>query len=153
MELLLKITIHIDSKYLAENLNEYLKEKIIDKVSGTCVKEGLILPDSINIEKRSIGRYRGAQFNGQMEFDVIYKATVINPAIDEIIEAKVNNINKYGLMATAPYMRILVPHQYNPKPEIVEKYKADDDIKIRVKGKKFKLNDTEIIVLGSIHED
>lgn len=150
MDLLIKEEIHLPSHFLAKDFEDHIKERLNNRLGGKCRKEGLIVPSSIEIIKRSAPVYDDAQFHGQMKFRVVLKAQVINPAIDEELECKVVNINKMGITCRREYMNILVPHELNPDPAVAEKIKVDDEVKVKVKGKRFKPGDTEIIVIGII---
>lgn len=150
MEFILDTIVRLPCDRMDAGMDESIREIIAMKNEGKCTKVGYIYPDSIEIIKTSMGKYEGSQFDGKMHFNVIYKAKVLNPAIDEIISAEVVNINKFGIMAKSDPLVILMPHQYNPEPEIAERVRVGDNVNVKVKGKKFNIGEDQITVIGHI---
>ena len=61
----------VQSKYLNENIDEYINNYIKTNVENYCVHEGYIKPDSVKILKKSVGILLGSRFTGDITYNVV----------------------------------------------------------------------------------
>lgn len=141
---------------LGRNMNDILSYHIQKKFQGTCSHHGYILENSIEIEKYSAGKIIDLSLNGDIEYNVTYKAVVCNPIIGSIIDIEVINKNKFGILGKAnvlwrntkyDVLEIIVPEHISNE---ISGYNVGDKCKIEVLGRKFELNDKKISVIGKI---
>lgn len=131
---------------IREGLKDCILEKLTKKFEEVCTYHGLIRKDSIEIHKYSLGQVRTFSLNGDVIYNVMYKAQVCNPAIGSIIRAKITNMNKFGILAEAlEVLEIIVP-----RDEDMAIHNIGDEITISIIGKKFELGDTKISIVGKI---
>jgi DNA-directed RNA polymerase subunit E'/Rpb7 len=142
----------IKSKYLNENIDEYINNYLKSNIEGKCIDEGYVEPDSIKIIKKSIGSILGSRFTGDVTYDIIYTANVCNPISGNIIGCKVKFINKLGILATNGPITITIPKQLHNDLDF-EYIKIGDDIRIEVIAKKYSLNQKEIKIVAKIWND
>lgn len=140
----------IKSKYLNENIDEYINNYLKSNIEGKCIDEGYVEPNSIKVIKKSIGLILGSRFTGDVTYDIIYNANVCNPVTGNIINCKVKFINKLGILATNGPITITIPKQLHNDLDF-EHIKVDDTIKIEVIAKKYSLNQKEIKIVAKIY--
>jgi len=143
----------IYSKYLDENIDNYIHNFLKNKIEGKCVDEGYIKPDSIKIIKKSIGALLGSRFTGDITYNILYTADISNPVIGNIIDCKVKFINKLGILGNNGPITIIVSKQFHDSNDLINKIKEGDIIKVEVIAKKFYLNDTEIKIVAKLWDE
>ncbi len=143
----------VASKFLNENIDEYIESYLKSKVEGLCIDEGYIKSDSIKILKKSVGMLLGSKFNGDITYDVAYTADICNPVIGNLIDCKVKFINKLGILGNNGPITIIVGKQFHVNDEDINNIKENDIIKVEVIAKKFSLNDREIKVIAKLWND
>jgi DNA-directed RNA polymerase subunit E'/Rpb7 len=164
------VTSHLNNKIrikpsqLGYNIEDVILTILQGKYEGKCTEHGYIKPRSIKIEKFSAGYVQAFTLNGDIIYNVIYKAEVCNPSIGNIVSAVVVNMNKFGILAEA-YVD-LGPHTKIPVLEIIvaknminvdneqniESISINQEINVEILGKKYELNDKKISIVGRIIE-
>ena len=147
---LLTKKIHIESRYLDENIDNYIEKYLKNKVEGSCIDEGYIEPDTVKIITKSVGSLLGSRFTGDVTYNIAYSANVCNPVIGNVIDCKVKFINKVGILGNNGPLTILVPRQIQDENDNINKINENDIIKVEVIAKKFYLNSKEIKIVGKI---
>ena len=143
----------IEPKYLNKNIEKYILNNLKFNLEGKCIKEGFVLPDSIKIVRRSVGKTYGCDFSGNIVYDIVYSAKICNPAENDIISCVIKNINKLGVLAENGPLSIIIAKQYHQDKSIFKNIEIGDYINIKVLGKKFELNDFKISVIGQIVQE
>jgi DNA-directed RNA polymerase subunit E'/Rpb7 len=144
--------INVKSKFLNENIDNYIFQYIKDKVEGLCIYEGYVKPDTVKIIKRSVGMLLGSRFTGDISYDVVYTAQVCNPVVGNIIDCKVKFINKLGILGHNGPISIIIGKQLQ-KNDDFNHINIDDTIKVEVIAKKFSLNDKEIKIVARLYNE
>lgn len=146
VETILSDKICLSPLMIREGLKDSLLEKLVSKFENVCTYHGFIRRESIEIHKYSMGQVRTFSLNGDVVYNVMYKAQVCNPAIGSIMKAKIVNMNKFGFLAEAlGVLEIIVPREDN-----LSSYQIGDEITICVQGKKFELGDLKISIVANI---
>jgi ribA/ribD-fused uncharacterized protein len=150
---ILTYTTSITPSEINKNINQTLKNKIINDVEGKCINGGYVKKNSIKIISRSTGQLLVSQFNGDIIYHIKYSADLCNPLEDAIIKGEVVNINKMGILASGGEddpkpLSILVAKQHHINNENFDKIKVGDKIKVKVLGKRFEFGDSQINIIG-----
>ena len=95
---------------LCRNFEDFIANRLKDKVEGINSREGYIKPNSTIITRRSNGEFRGNHTTGQITFNIEYVAEVCRPFRGDVVTAYVENINKNGLMARKGPL-VLIAHK------------------------------------------
>lgn len=144
--------------------NQYrkiLEDKLRFQKEGKCSKYGFIRPKSIEILKVSPGKTRMVSLNGDVVFDVQFKADVCNPVPGLILKGRVSNMNKFGLLIACsanvdgksiPVVEIIVTKQAIGIQNKVDlnSLTIGNEVFVEILGKKFELNDSKISAIGRI---
>jgi len=147
---LLTKRIVVESKYLDENIDNYIEKYIKRKTEGLCIDEGYVQPETVKILKRGVGVLYGSRFTGDITYEIAYSAEVCNPMVGNIIECKVKFINKLGVLGNNGPITIIVGKQFHENSNDLDKIKVGDIVKVEVIAKKFYLNDKEIKIIAKI---
>lgn len=162
---LLKERIKLEPKYLTQSYKEEVLNRLKQKVEGICTKHGYIRKNSIELYKVVPGVVEVTSLNGNVIFEVAFHADVCNPLVGTIIKsAKVVNLNRFGILAEARMTEdkfatsvleiIIAKNSVNIVSEVdLESINIGDDINVEVVGKKIKIGDRKISVIGKVVKD
>jgi DNA-directed RNA polymerase subunit E'/Rpb7 len=154
---ILQDKVKIPAKYLSKNRNDYILQKLKQN-ENKCSKHGFIKENTIEIIEISLGNIDYTGFQGSVIYNVKYKAKVCNPLIGSIINARVDNTNKFGLLCCVKnenntnILEIIIPKKsINIQSDIdLEQFSIGDNITINLLGKKFHINDKSISGIGTV---
>jgi DNA-directed RNA polymerase subunit E'/Rpb7 len=152
-ETIIKQRVIIQAKYLNNKINNYLIQYLKKKFEGKCISEGYIQHDTIEIINKSIGALNGSRFTGDISYEVLFKAKICNPLVNNIIECQVKFINKLGLLCNNGPITIIVGRQFHNNQKLLDQINIDDIIKVSIIDKKFSLNDNRIEVTARLSDD
>lgn len=152
-ELVLKERIIIEPKYLNNKINQTLVDRLKNKIEEKCISEGYVKKNSIEVIKKGLGLLKGSQFNGNINYELLYKAHICNPKVGSIIQAKVKFINKLGVLAKNGPLTIIVGRQFHSDPNIFDEINPDDVLDVEVIASKFSLDDKEIKIIAKLKLD
>jgi DNA-directed RNA polymerase subunit E'/Rpb7 len=152
-ESIIKQRIIIHAKYLNNKINEYILTFLKNKFEGRCISEGYIQENTIEIINKSIGYMNGSRFTGDVTYDILYKAKICNPLVNNIIECQVKFINKLGLLCNNGPITIIVGRQFHNNQKLLDVINVGDIIKVSIIDKKFSLNDKIIEVTARLTTD
>lgn len=134
----------------AEDLNKYMEEVIEKEISGKCIVEGYIKPNSIIILSYS----NGIQENQNIKFQVVFECLVCNPSEGQLINCVAKNITKAGIRAEVEDeytpLIIFIARDHNYLNKLFSTIKPEQQITVRIIGSRFELNDLKISIVGEI---
>ena len=133
-----------------KNIEETLKRIIAASIEGKCISEGYIKPDSIKLITYSCGLVKGSS----VLFEIVFECIVCCPVEGMYINCIAKNITKAGIRAElsdniSPVV-IFVARDHNYLSTKFSSIQENDNIKIRVIGQRFELNDTYISIIGEL---
>ena len=131
---------------------QYNLEQRIKKIEGKCNKEGFVKPNSINILSYSAGEL----YSDKVVFHVLFECFICRPVEGMVINCNAKNITKAGIRAEikghfSPVI-IFISRDHHLKHKTFSKIKENDDIIIRVIGKRYELNDEYISIIGELYK-
>lgn len=153
------ITIQLNPKdiFKTKNIDNLINFTLKSKLENVCGKYGYVLPDSVNIIKRSIGKLVIHDGVSMIQYNLTYKMNTIYPNKGDVYDAVINNITKMGIISYSTShetddikdspLLIITPHPYI---EDISIYKPGMKIKIEVLDKRIKYRSKQIQVVGKI---
>jgi len=108
---LVKVKINLDPCDLGKDYEKKIHAKIIKTYGDKCYLNGFIKSSSIEIVKIENGVRRGSHLHGFLTFNVEFSALFCIPKRDTKIVCRIKQINKFGIMANAYPMDVIVPRQ------------------------------------------
>ena len=142
----------IPMKNVGEGVAIVIENIIKTKYEGKCIQEGFIKPGSSKILTYSSGELVA----DNVVFEVVFECLVCCPVEGMHISCVAKNITKAGIRAevesgteSSPVI-IFIARDHHYKNKNFSKIKEDDNIRIRVIGQRFELNDPNISILGEL---
>jgi DNA-directed RNA polymerase subunit E'/Rpb7 len=140
----------LSSKDMEGNINKTIERKLKEKYEGVCISDGYVKKGSIKLLKRDVGVITSINFRGLTKFKATYSVEICNPVKNNIISATIKDMNLIGLIAESHPMSIIIVKDYHEDQSVFDNLQIGDTINVKVIMKKYKLNDTEITVIGSL---
>jgi len=145
-------TVHLAITNIGRNLDNTLKNIISHNIEGKCISEGYIKPESVNL----ISYSNGVQNGYNIVFEVVIECQTCNPVEGMIIPCIAKNITKAGIRASVSDennpLVIFVARDHNYLSKVFSDIEENQEIKIRVIGQRYELNDKYISVIGELIE-
>ena len=148
---IIKKTIVLEPNYHSGNINDNILKKIKDEFEAKCIEEGYVKEDSCKITKRSLLKLVPNVLNGYMYTDVRIKADICLPIKGNIIDCKVEKINKMGLISTEGPLSIVVPRSFHKDKDAFKDIEIGSAIVIEVIGARFDINWDHIDVISKLY--
>lgn len=154
---ILSTKVKIKADQLNKNFKVYLLQKLKKEYEGIFTKFGLVKTDTIELHKISIGKLEQNSFEGNIIYNVLFKAEICNPTIGSIILCTIQNINDFGILCAAKdnnnsIIEVIVPKKSEAIISDIDlsSLNINDSVFVEILGKKPKLNDTKIRCIGKI---
>jgi DNA-directed RNA polymerase subunit E'/Rpb7 len=153
--------IKLEPTHLTIDFRDEILKRLKIKLEGKYTKHGYIKEDTINIHKILPGNVDLIGLNGTVIYMIYFHADVCNPLIGTIVNAKVINLNKFGILTSALYENnnsvleiIIAKNSVNIISDSnLDEIKINDIVKVEILGKKVKFNDTKIYAIGRVIKD
>lgn len=159
-ELEQEITLH--PSFFGPRIKEYLINKLLEDVEGTCNGQFYII---CVMDAYEISEGRIVPSSGNAEFTVRYRAVVFRPFKGEVVDAIVNSVNKMGFFGSVGPLPLFVSSKFIPSEikfdanatppqytdgadQVIEK-----DTHIRVKLMGIRSDVGSLFAVGSVKED
>ena len=124
-----------------KSIDDILLEKVRLELENKCSKHGFVIPGSINILARSMGRVENGRFTGAYVYHVQAKGRVLTPADGFIVEGVVQKKNKMGMYVFhRDAFRIMVPRDLHLGSEEYESVQVGQTISVMLKKSRFCLS-------------
>ena len=142
--------VELSIEFVDRNTKETLRKKLSHRLEGTCCSHGYVKPNSLTI----INFSAGVVLNDYIQFTCTIEMFVCLPTEGMVIECQAKNITKAGIRAElsdniSPVV-IFVARDHNYLSTKFSSIQENDNIKIRVIGQRFELNDTYISIIGEL---
>tara|TARA_B100000424_G_C22931634_1_gene495561 strand:+ start:328 stop:1239 length:912 start_codon:yes stop_codon:yes gene_type:complete len=142
----------LDFKEVNKNIKTIIEQKLKSKYEKKCNIKGYVKNNSIKVINFSSGALRG----GRIEFTILFQYKVCYPVEGTIINCKVKNVTKAGIRAEiveknepTPLV-IFIARDHNNNNDDFITIKEDENIDVKIIGKRFELNDSYISVIGEL---
>jgi DNA-directed RNA polymerase subunit E'/Rpb7 len=149
-QILITKRLPISINNIGNSIKETLEKAIAFQVEGKCIVEGYIKPNTVDIVTFSSGLVMGST----VMFDVVFQCYVCSPVEGMHINCVAKHINKAGIRAevneTPTPVVIFIARDHNYTSPLFSQIKENDDIKVRVIGQRFELNDKYISIIAEL---
>ena len=144
--------VFLDFKYVDQNIKTTLANILSKDIEGKCNIEGYIKPKSISIISYSCGILKAETIT----FDVVFECLICFPVEGMRINCVVKDITKAGIRAELPdndkTLMIFIARDHHYNNQKFSAIKVDEQIKVKVLGQRFELNDTFISIIAELLE-
>ena len=145
--------IYLKPADLNNKIDDIIMRKLCKKVEGKCIRVGYVVPNSVKILTRSLGIINNSNFDGITMYKVGFSVDVCNPAIGEIIQCQIHNIDKSQFICyvdspeTSPLEIYLFKHHHVGNVDFAN-LKNGDIVNVKVGGSKWEYHDNRIITIA-----
>lgn len=151
-QLLITRTVPINITHIGDTIKATLEKAIASQIEGKCIVEGFIKPQSVEVITFSSGLVMGSN----IIFEVVIQCEVCSPVEGMHIKCIAKHINKAGIRAeineTPSPVVIFIARDHNYASPLFAEVKENDEIKVKVIGQRFELNDKYISIIAEIIE-
>lgn len=148
--MLINQTINVECKNVDNNLSTTLLNIVKNNISGKCINEGYVKPDTISIVNYSNGIVK----SNIIEFLVTIECSICNLVEGSEIECVAKNITKAGIRAELNMdinpVTIFVARDHHYINHLFNKVDENDYIIVKIIGQRFELNDTNICCIAEL---
>lgn len=151
--------VHIRFSYIGNNIQENLQKQLEEELEGKCISEGFVKNGTIKIINYSSGVIKA----DKVIFRVSVECDICKPVEGMIMKAKITNITKAGIKCVwedekiSPVI-IFIARDHNHKNKYFHEVENDfekspkqkNNIKVKVIGIRYELNDEKISVLAEL---
>ena len=149
---LLTIKIAMSINEIGKNVKQNLEKKIISQISGKCIVDGFVQPNSVKIISYSCGNV----ISDLIEFHVVYECMISHPVEGMLMEADCKTITKAGIHAqvvdedgNVP-ITVFVAKDHHHIDQLFNSVAENDKITVKVIGIRYELNDPYICVISKL---
>lgn len=153
-QVLMTRQVYVSIIHVGDNIKQTLEKSVANSIEGKCIVEGFVKPSSTRIVSYSSGELRGSD----VFYEIIIECLVCCPVEGMHIDCIAKNITETaGIKAEVDdtpspvIIYIARDHHYNNKS--FGDVKVGDNIKVRVIGQRFELNDKYISVIAELIEE
>ncbi len=138
---------------LNNKIDDVIMARLKKKVECKCIKVGYVIPNSLKILTRSLGIINNTNFDGITMYKIKYSADICNPAIGQIVQCQVFNIDKSQVICyidnpkSSPLEVFLFKHHHANNTDFAA-LKIGDIVNVRVGGSKWEYRDERIIIIA-----
>ena len=141
--------VHVGIQHIGNNNIKHTLEKIVaSEIEGKCIVEGCVKNGSVKIMTYSSGLIGGSTIT----FDVVYECSICSPVEGMLINCVAKNITKAGIRAETDHrpspVVIFVARDHHYSMSEFSNVKEGDEIKVRVIGQRYELNDKYISIIA-----
>lgn len=146
--------VHLKMSEIGDTTKQNLERKIKQRMEGKCIPEGFVEPRTLKLVTYSSGVVK----LNLVEFQVVFECSICNPVEGQIVECTTKTITKAGIHAevmagqTIP-MKIFIARDHNYANRQFGSIKENEQIKVRIIGKRYELNDPYIVAIASLIEN
>ena len=149
-KVLLTRSIALECKSINSNITNTLLQVLNSTINGKCIDEGYVKQDSISIVSYSSGLVRG----NNVVFEVVFECMVCHLVEGMEILCIAKNITKAGIRAElnmdfSPIV-IFVARDHHYVSQTFSKVREGDEIRVKIIGQRFELNDVKICAIAEL---
>lgn len=148
--ILITRNISVSINNVGTGIKQTLEKIIANTIEGRCIVEGFIKPNSTKILTNSSGIIKGDLIN----FEVVFECAACSPVEGMLINCITKNITKAGIRAESkddpsPVV-IFISRDHHHTSDYFAKIKEDQEIRVRVIGQRFELNDKYVSIIAEL---
>lgn len=151
---LLSRKLNISINFIGGNLREIMEKKIASEIEGKCIPEGYVKINSVKLLTYSSGKITNGNI---VSFDIVFECQICLPVEGMLIECKSKVITKAGIKAeiegeTESPVIIFIARDHHYLTPYFSTISENQEIKVRVIGQRFELNDRSISIIAELIE-
>jgi DNA-directed RNA polymerase subunit E'/Rpb7 len=161
IEQLLTTNLYLSPKNINHDIDNIIKHEMKKKYEGLCFEHGYIIPDTIDIIHKSVGKLKTENNKSKIIYNIKYKVKTIFPTEGDELDVYINNKNKLGIISyiklgiqeketfeESPLI-IIIPNEYIIQSSLnIDDIFIGQKIKVYILGCRIKYNSDKIQVIA-----
>ena len=156
---ILETNLNVDSRDLNKDLNRLILHKLKEKYENVCTEHGFIIPNSIDLINRKLGKINTINNVSYISYIVRYSADIIYPSEGDKLNIKVDRVNKMGVLGyieldkndfeSSPLI-VIVPNEYfTEETRDINSITKNQTINVTIIGCRIKYGNKKIQIIAS----
>ena len=156
---ILETNLNVDSRDLNKDLNRLILHKLKEKYENVCTEHGFIIPNSIDLINRKLGKINTINNVSYISYIVRYSADIIYPSEGDKLNIKVDRVNKMGVLGyieldkndfeSSPLI-VIVPNEYfTEDTRDINSITKNQTIKVTIIGCRIKYGNKKIQIIAT----
>ena len=156
---ILETNLNVDSRDLNKDLNRLILHKLKEKYENVCTEHGFIIPNSIDLINRKLGKINTINNVSYISYIVRYSADIIYPSEGDKLNIKVDRVNKMGVLGyieldnndfeSSPLI-VIVPNEYfTEDTRDINSITKNQTINVTIIGCRIKYGNKKIQIIAS----
>ena len=156
---ILETNLNVDSRDLNKDLNRLILHKLKEKYENVCTEHGFIIPNSIDLINRTLGKINTINNVSYISYIVRYSADIIYPSEGDELNIKVDRVNKMGVLGyieldkndfeSSPLI-VIVPNEYfTEDTRDINSITKNQTIKVTIIGCRIKYGNKKIQIIAT----
>jgi len=156
---ILETNLNVDSRDLNKDLNRLILHKLKEKYENVCTEHGFIIPNSIDLINRKLGKINTINNISYISYIVRYSADIIYPSEGDKLNIKVDRVNKMGVLGyieldkndfeSSPLI-VIVPNEYfTEETRDINSITKNQTINVTIIGCRIKYGNKKIQIIAS----
>tara|TARA_B100000927_G_C16354853_1_gene424875 strand:- start:314 stop:841 length:528 start_codon:yes stop_codon:yes gene_type:complete len=166
---ILETNLNIDSRHLNKNIDSLILHNLKEKYENICTEHGFIIPNSIKLINRRLGNINTINNISYISYIIRYSADIIYPSEGDIIDIKVDRVNKMGVLGyikvddsgnlkdlpdkkdfdTSPLIVIVPKEYFNEDTRNIDDITRGQSLKVTIIGCRIKYGNKKIQIIAS----
>lgn len=142
-----------DLECVEDTVMTFIESKLKRQMEGTFIKEGYVIPDSVNVIDISAGTVIPESLSADLHYIVMVNLQVIHPVSGDIIRAKIEDKNKMGIRMIQEPLDIILAYVHHSRVEELRDMNIGDELEVVVVASKYQIGDTKQSVIAIWKED
>ena len=131
------------------SIDDILLKKVKSKLENKCSRYGFVLPNTITMLSRSLGKASTGRFVADYLYQIQVQGKVINPPDGAVLEGLVIRKNKMGIYLNyKDALRVIIPRDLHIGDSNFDAVQIGDTVSVEIKKSRFQINDETILSVG-----
>jgi len=156
---ILETNLNVDSRDLNKDLDRLILHKLKEKYENICTEHGFIIPNSIELINRKLGKINTINNVSYISYIVKYSADIIYPSEGDKLDIRVDRVNKMGVLGyieldkkdfeSSPLI-IIVPNEYfTEETRDINSITKNQTLNVTIIGCRIKYGNKKIQIIAS----
>lgn len=138
---------------LHDSMREYFESKLKQTMEGRFMKEGYILPDTVQVVDMSAGTVVSESLQCDLSYTLMVEADVIRPQPGDRIKGKIQDKNKLGIRMIEGPLDIILAFVHHKDQDAIQQKEIGDEIEVVIAACKYQIGDERQSVIAIWKED
>lgn len=145
----------VEQKDLEEidDIQSWMEQTLKSELEGIYIKEGYVVPNSLNVVDMSIGTVMSESLNAELNYNVMIQADIYRAKPGDVLKGKIKDKNKFGINIVIEPLDIVMGYVHHQNQDELKEKEIGDELEIVVATTRFQIGDKRQSVVAIWKED